>query len=86
VFDNAREKGENRITWEPKEGVRIAAVIKRFEGKTASTSGFVLAGRSLDEVEKRQKNLIFEMIFGCIGTLLITGAALWLLENKKITV
>jgi hypothetical protein len=50
VLDYTRANGEDRITWQPAPGVRIAAVVTRFEGPKP---GFVLAGRSLREVEKR---------------------------------
>jgi hypothetical protein len=47
VLDYVRENSEDRVTWQPEAGVRIAAVIVRFEGVE---SGFVLAGRSLREL------------------------------------
>jgi len=51
VLEYTRRRGQDRITWEPERGVRIAAVVVRHEGANA---GFVLAGRSLREVEKRE--------------------------------
>jgi len=51
VLDSARQMGEDRITWQPRDGVRIAAVIVPYQG------GFVLAGRSLREVESRVDQL-----------------------------
>jgi hypothetical protein len=54
IFDKVKERGENRFTWQPKSGVRIAAVVISFSGPQ---SGFVLAGRSLKEVEARIKQL-----------------------------
>jgi hypothetical protein len=50
VLDYTRRHGEDRITWQPERGVRIAAVVTRYSGAVA---GFVLVGRSLQEVEKR---------------------------------
>ena len=49
VLQFAEKNRENRVTWEPVEGVRIASVIIPLSGQT----GFVLAGRSLREVEVR---------------------------------
>jgi hypothetical protein len=49
VLDDVKQKGEDRISWQPEPGVRIAAVIV----PVANGSGYVLAGRSLREVEKR---------------------------------
>ena len=50
VFDYVREHGEERLTWQPRHGVRIAAVIERVQGPQP---GFVLAGRDMREVEAR---------------------------------
>jgi hypothetical protein len=51
IFDYTRQKGEDRVTWQPEPGVRIAAVVVAFGG---TQPGFVLAGRSLREVEIRE--------------------------------
>ncbi|HTX91080.1 MAG TPA: hypothetical protein VMC09_07680 [Anaerolineales bacterium] len=48
VLDYTRQKGEDRVTWQPEAGVRMATVVVR------SDNGFVLAGRSLREVETRE--------------------------------
>jgi len=50
VLDNVRSRGEERVTWQPIGGVRIASVIVTFSG---ARQGFVLAGRSLEETETR---------------------------------
>jgi hypothetical protein len=70
VLEYARNHGEDRITWQPEEGVRIAAVIVRYRG---SASGFVLAGRSLREVEVREDNALLEAAAAGIAAL---GASL----------
>jgi hypothetical protein len=54
VLDAAKLRGENRLTWQPKTGVRIAAVVVSFSGPNP---GYVLAGRSLREVEVRESQL-----------------------------
>lgn len=54
VFDFVRTNGEERVTWQPERGVRIASVVRR---SAAPAAGFVLAGRSLREVEEREANL-----------------------------
>lgn len=51
VLDYVRSHGEDRITWQPEPGVRIAAV---FVHAQTGPGGFVMAGRSLREVEKRE--------------------------------
>jgi len=50
VLDEARRTGEDRISWRPEPGVRVAAVVVPYRG---ATGGFVIAGRSLDETEER---------------------------------
>ncbi len=54
VYDSVRKNGESRFTWEPKKGARSAVVVKKFNG------GFLLAGRSLREIEKRENNLLLQ--------------------------
>ena len=66
VLDYVRAKGENRVTWQPAEGVRIAAVIVRTQG---ATPGFVLAGRSLREVEQREDQILQLAIIAMLVTL-----------------
>ena len=51
VLEYVRTNGEDRVTWQPEAGVRIAAVVVRYDG---TKSGFVLAGRNMREVEKRE--------------------------------
>lgn len=53
---------ENRLTWQPKEGVRIAAIVTKYSSPT--DSGYVLAGRSLLEVEKREDQLLLLVLVG----------------------
>ncbi len=59
VLEYTRWRGQDRITWQPERGVRIAAVVVRSEG---TNPGFVLAGRSLREVEVRATSM--ELIAG----------------------
>jgi len=72
VLDFAKTKGEDRFTWQTKEGVRIAAVVSYYKGVTP---GFVLAGRSLREVEVREDQLMWEVfslwIFSLAGLLFL---------------
>ena len=51
VLEYTRTNGEDRVTWQPEAGVRIAAVVVRYDG---AQPGFVLAGRNMREVEKRE--------------------------------
>lgn len=55
VFEYARLRGQHRVSWEPKDGIRSAAVISKYAGKD---SGFVLVGRSMREIDKRQERIL----------------------------
>lgn len=73
VFDSALATGENRITWEPRDNLRIAIVVRPIEGKF---NGFVLVGRSLTETETRITDLNRQLVvgwFGVIGIILAGG-------------
>jgi hypothetical protein len=71
VFDFGRANREERVTWQPRPGIRIAAVVTR------STNGFVVAGRNMREVEER-KTLVLKL--AATGWLFANVAltALWL--------
>ena len=65
VLAAARPGSPNAVTWQPRDGVRIAAVVATWNG------GTVLAGRSLRRVEDRESNA--ELIAGA-GWLAMLGA------------
>jgi hypothetical protein len=67
VFDYARSRGQDRLTWQPELGVRQAVVVARYSG--ARASGFVVAGRSLREAEKRVDQLTLIVGLGWLATL-----------------
>jgi hypothetical protein len=54
VFNHVRQYGEERVSWQPRHGVRIAAVVQRVKGPQP---GFVLAGRNMREVEAREQQV-----------------------------
>ena len=63
--------GQNRVTWQPRPGVRLAAVVKRYT--VGTESGFVLVARSLREVEKREDQLtLFTLMTWVASLILIT--------------
>ena len=80
IFDYVKQNGEDRLTWQPRPEVRSAIVVTQFKGPT--TSGFVLAGRSLREVEIREDNLEQILAVGCIALLVVTLLAAALLFGK----
>ena len=75
VLDHTRTIGENRITWQPQTGVRVALVITKYGG---ANPGFVAVGRSLREVEQRESILGLQVLVawlvGMVGLfILIVG-------------
>jgi hypothetical protein len=79
VFDYVRQNGEDRLTWQPQPGVRSAVVVTQVQG---SDAGFVLAGRSLREVEKREDDIMQIAFVGCFAMLLVTFFASAILFRK----
>ncbi len=81
VFAYTREHGEDRLTWQPRAGVRSAIVVTHFSG------GFVVAGRSLREVERQESNLtamVFAAWFASLGATLVASIALvWMQSWSK---
>ncbi|BCL77819.1 hypothetical protein ccbrp13_02840 [Ktedonobacteria bacterium brp13] len=51
IFADVRKNGEDRISWQPPSDVRSAIIVTQYK------DGFVMAGRSLREVEKREDNI-----------------------------
>ncbi|HEY3291099.1 MAG TPA: hypothetical protein VGK87_13295, partial [Anaerolineae bacterium] len=83
VFNYTRSAGEDRITWQTEQNIRVAAVIVSV--KSAKT-GFVMAGRSLFEVERRIDQMTLMVGLGWAGTLavsLVVIAAVELLFRER---
>lgn len=82
VFDWVRSHGEDRITWQPKSGVRIAAVILPL-----NNGDYVLAGRNMREIEKREQMLNLEVMMGwavaVFGSLVVIGIVEFIFPPKK---
>ncbi|MFI5178828.1 MAG: hypothetical protein ACHQO8_09700 [Vicinamibacterales bacterium] len=68
VLTFVREHGEERVTWQPDPGLRIAAVVVRRGG---SSPGFVLVGRSLRESEQRTSQ--FQQLVGLAWLATLVG-------------
>lgn len=61
------------VTWQPRRGVRLAAVIVRYSGP--SGSGTVVVARSLRVVEQRDSRLLALVAAGWLGGLVVTAVA-----------
>ena len=74
VFAVATATGRDRFTWQPPSGVRIATVVVPVEGDR----GWVLAGRSLREAERRVDQLgqmtLAAWVVALVGSLALVGA------------
>ncbi len=77
VLEYARAHGEDRISWQPEAGVRSAVVVMSVaEGK----GGFVLAGRSMREIEAHIAGIEMQVGVGWLATLALTFLLAALLE------
>ena len=78
VFAYATSHGEDRLTWQPQSGVRIAAVVRKTAG------GYVLVGRSMREVENRISDLTdLALIAWFIGLALSLTATLIIAHARE---
>lgn len=83
VLDKVKKDGEQRFTWQPAAGVRSAVVISHYGGPKP---GFVLAGRSLREIEKREDRLVWEVLAGWIAALVgtfVTIGAIKVFKHRR---
>lgn len=75
IFETVQKKGEDRITWQPKKGIRQAIVVTKFSGLK---NGYIVAGRSLFEVEKRLVNMNWIIAIAWAVMMMVIGcAAAW---------
>ena len=81
VLTAARASGEDTVTWEPRSGVRIAAVVV-----PVRTGGAVLAG-SLREVELRESDLLGATALAGLFILGAVAATIfgieWLIDRRS---
>jgi hypothetical protein len=79
VLDFTRAHHEDKITWQPQPGVRIAAVVESYSG------GFVLAGRSLRVVEQHEMALfnVVGIAYAVASLILIFAFWTWWQRTKQ---
>ena len=84
---NVRPAGEDRFTWQTATGLRFATIVVHFNASTLATlstnssaisasggaisSGFVLAARSLREVENRESQLEWIVFMGWFVSMIV---------------
>jgi hypothetical protein len=71
IFSYTNEHDEDVLTWQPQNNIRMAMV---FEKTNDNDIGFIAVGRSLQETEIRESNLIRMILIAwiaCVGLLLV---------------
>jgi hypothetical protein len=80
VLQSALAGGEHRLTWQPQAGVRSAIVVVPVKG---IFNGFVVAGRSLRETEKREDQIEAIAFAAWLFSLVALFGAFFLIEILK---
>ena len=81
IFDSVRQNGEDRVTWQPEAGVRQAAVVAPVSG---GPGGFVLAGRSMREMEALEDTQLRLVGLGWLAGMLVTLGLTAVLETPLL--
>lgn len=82
AFDTAKQTGNIRFTWQPQPGVRVAAVMQEVKGEKTT---FVLAGRSLREVEQREKQLTQMAGLTWLALMLLSLFLVWFINMLTLS-
>ena len=69
VLQHAAADAPNIVTWQPRDGVRVATVTARWSG------GTVMAGRALREVERREDQTLLLVAAGWVVTMVALALA-----------
>lgn len=80
VFDYVDSYGEDRVTWMPKPGVRIAMVMTTYK------NGYVLAGRSLRDVDYNVSvvtRLLALLWLFCAALVSMVFLGIWLEHRRR---
>ncbi|HZZ99716.1 MAG TPA: hypothetical protein VFK07_03345 [Candidatus Paceibacterota bacterium] len=78
VFDYAKDHSEDRFTWQPKDDIREAMVVRYYT--SSSSSGFVAVGHSLQETERHENKLGWQILIGWLIALVASFIATALME------
>ena len=85
VFEYAKQHGEDRFTWQPKSGVREAAIVVPYSASVqadasstpTTTKGYVMTGQSLTEVERIAQDLLKLTGVAWLFTLVLSLLLCW---------
>lgn len=78
VLNAADNQSFNAVTWQPQSGVRIAAVAVKADHY------YVVAGRSLTEVEKRENKTMQLTVTGLLLSLLVVVCAFTYVQRRAM--
>jgi hypothetical protein len=79
ALDWAASHGQNRVTWQPRRGARMALVIVPVAG---SNGHLVVAGRSLREVEKRTFLLIEGTAIAWVALMIVSFTSVFIISRR----
>ena len=82
VLDYVKINGEERVTWQPRRGLRVAMVVVRM---TKPGATFLAVGRSLKETEGRIANVEKMLGLGWLSIMGIIGLTAAILYAKRKT-
>lgn len=71
---------QNRITWQPQTGTRIALVVQAY--KHDDNTGYVIVGRSLKEVELRE-DMLFWMAAVTVTGVVLLGIVAFMMGRRS---
>ena len=67
--------GENRVTWQPQDGVRLATVV------VAYNKGYIVVGRNMREVEIREDQELKIVLLGWLIALVATFSSVYVMQT-----
>ncbi len=83
VFNFTKSHAEYQVTWQPRPEIRMAVELL---SSSASPVGFVVSGRSLQEVEVREHNLVAMVFIGwivCVALVLLYAVLQFYSNNRS---
>ncbi len=84
VMAYTKANGQDRITWQPKNGVRLATIVANWSNEKQKRSGFVIVGRSLREIEVRIRMFTMELAAGWFTAMISTLIVCWFMRKKVV--
>jgi hypothetical protein len=80
VFDYSKNHADDRFTWQPQTNVRCAAIMRYVSG---AKPAYILAGRSLKEVERHEGQLALTVLMGWLFAIVASVSVFWLSGNRS---